>query len=435
MQKSSERAPVTKTNVLIYPAGSENGLEILDALGYHVDINVIGATNKADFSSLCYADLVTDLPPISSASHRSAFLRLVRSKNVSICFATHDSVALTLAQQVGESVTIPNPDLFTNRACRDKGLTYSHFRSEAWCPWFTYSIDEARFPCVFKMRCEQGGQGFRYLQSSSDVPLNELFEREGLLCEYLPGEEVTVDCYTDRAGELLHCGPRLRARTLGGISTSCVLVDDATISSIAAVINSKLKFWGPWYFQLKRDGSGSWKLMEISARCSGAMVAQRVRGVNLPLLFVHEVLGNKVEITPRSLGSRVERRLVSRAAFCSTIAALYIDYDDTLIVRDRVNAEVLALMYQAISSGVPVSLITRHAGDLSKSLRRFRLFEEMFDQVHHIGMSQSKVSLMCERSLLVDNSYAERAHVNVFPDRFAVDVDAVPLFSFEFSRG
>ena len=38
-----------------------------------------------------------------------------------------------------------------------------------------------------------------------------------IICEYLPGEEVTIDCFTDKNRKLLFCNPRAADRILAGI--------------------------------------------------------------------------------------------------------------------------------------------------------------------------------------------------------------------------
>ena len=38
-----------------------------------------------------------------------------------------------------------------------------------------------------------------------------------IICEYLPGEEVTVDCFTNKNHKLLFCNPRAADRMLAGI--------------------------------------------------------------------------------------------------------------------------------------------------------------------------------------------------------------------------
>lgn len=57
------------------------------------------------------------------------------------------------------------------------------------------------------------------LESKQDIPQNINFN-DYVICEYLRGEEYTVDCLTDRNGRLLFISPRSRERILAGISVA-----------------------------------------------------------------------------------------------------------------------------------------------------------------------------------------------------------------------
>ncbi|WP_438451101.1 ATP-grasp domain-containing protein, partial [Listeria monocytogenes] len=81
---------------------------------------------------------------------------------------------------------------------------------------------------------------------------------------------------TDRSRRLLWIGPRTRERVKAGISMrSRLLPQSPRITEIAHQINDGMPLRGPWFFQLKRDRHGAWKLLEISCRVAGTMAAQR----------------------------------------------------------------------------------------------------------------------------------------------------------------
>src|SRR5204863_4782695 len=122
---------------------------------------------------------------------------------------------------------------------------------------------------------------------------------EPLLVEYLPGDEITVDCFSDRNRNLIWIGARTRERVKAGItmrSTFLKLTPD--IDAIARKLNDGLTLRGPWFFQLRADRNHEWKLLETSCRVAGAMAAQRAKGINLPLMAVQDYLGRSLISLP-----------------------------------------------------------------------------------------------------------------------------------------
>jgi hypothetical protein len=61
---------------------------------------------------------------------------------------------------------------------------------------------------------------------------------------------------------------------------TALLATSDDVPEIATHINAELTLRGPWFFQLKPDSRGGWKLLEISCRVAGSVVAQRARGVS-----------------------------------------------------------------------------------------------------------------------------------------------------------
>src|SRR5690606_20587249 len=118
-----------------------------------------------------------------------------------------------------------------------------------------------------------------------------------IFVEYLPGKEYTIDCFTNRHGELLFSGARERAEVKMGISFKSIEIElTKEIKLIAQRINDKLNFRGLWFFQLKEDRNGDLKLLEVSTRTAGTMGFFRHKGVNLPLFSVFDALNMDLSI-------------------------------------------------------------------------------------------------------------------------------------------
>jgi hypothetical protein len=98
----------------------------------------------------------------------------------------------------------------------------------------------------------QGSKGALLVKNEHEF--NNTFVNDGsiLIMENLPGNEYTVDCFTDRHGDLLFCQPRERIRILNGISVNSKAVEIPEVFEIAKEINGKMSFRGVWFFQLKK---------------------------------------------------------------------------------------------------------------------------------------------------------------------------------------
>jgi carbamoyl-phosphate synthase large subunit len=75
---------------------------------------------------------------------------------------------------------------------------------------------------------------------------------EKIVLEYLPGEEFTIDCFSDLNHKILFAGARKRSRTRVGISVATEITEVEEASVIAEKISQALKMNGAWFFQLKR---------------------------------------------------------------------------------------------------------------------------------------------------------------------------------------
>ena len=197
---------------------------------------------------------------------------------------------------------------------------------------------------------------------------------EYALCQYLPGREVSVDCFTDRHGVLRFVSPRTRDRIKAGIAVrSHFLPEDRRINEIAKDLNSRFKFNGAWFFQLKEDSSGEYKLMEVSPRIAGTSGLTRNRGVNLPLLTLYNVWGYDVDIIDNGSQLLLDRAFISRFKSGLSYDNVYVDFDDSLIFRGKVNLGLIAFLYQAQNQGKKVYMLTKHRGDIREELLRYNI--------------------------------------------------------------
>ena len=416
-----------KTNVLIFPAGEINSVELHEALSHNVNIEVYGASSVDRHGPYVFEHYRTGLPFISAPNFLPAFNALLNEWSIDFIFPTHDTVTLYLAEHREElAAALIAPPVETAAVCRDKKKTYDLFADCAFCPAVYPSPEQ--FPCFIKPRDGQGSQGAKLLKGAEDIPAG-FASADFVITEYLPGEELTVDCLTDAQGALKAAMPRVRSRTMAGVSVAGkTLPADEEITEIAETINSRLRFCGLWYFQVKRAQNGRWKLLEISGRCAGTMCLSRARGVNLPLLSVYAAMGRQVSVFENPDPVTVDRTLISRYSAGFEYHTAYVDYDDTVVEGDRVCLPVIRYLYQCRNRGVKTVLLSRHELDhedsLLHSLSAHAISEALFDQIVSVPEGHEKSEyIKPEGAVFIDNAYAERKKIH--------DCYGMPVFDVE----
>ena len=284
------------------------------------------------------------------------------------------------------------------------------------------------YPVFIKPRKGQGSVGAKLIRSAGDMTDN-IDLCDYVITEYLPGKEITVDCLTDRHGELRAVLPRSRDRLLAGISVSAKdieLTDE--IKHIASTINSKLKFRGLWWFQLKEDNDKKMKLLEVSTRCAGTMCMARARGVNLALLSVYDALGYDVEVFINPYHIKLDRSLISRYKIDYEYENVYFDFDDTLIINNKVHLPAISFLYQCKNKGKKIFLITKHETDIYEDLKKYDLPESLFEEIILLKPKENKEDyIKKEKAIFIDNMYAERKSVITKLGIPVFDVDAIEV--------
>ncbi|SAK99812.1 carbamoyl phosphate synthase-like protein [Caballeronia fortuita] len=418
----------SKVRVLVFPCGSESASEIHQALRHSVHVELFGASSVEDHGRVRFQNYIGDVPNIADASFDASFARIVADHSIDMVFATHDTVLDYLAPRADAlGFFLVNGDAAATHVARRKSATYTLFDDCAWSPAMFSNVDAVKsWPAVVKPDLGQGGQGVAVVRNANEAWTAIEATRHPVLVEYLPGEEITVDCFTDFERELVWAGPRTRERVRAGISMRSRFVElTPDIREIAETINARVAMRGPWFFQLKRAANGEWKLLEISCRIAGTMVAQRARGINLPLMAVQDFMKRKLLPLDCKHVPLIERNIATRAVFDYEYDDVFVDLDDTLIIDGRVTPSVIAFLYQAQGDGKRITLITRHRHDVNTTLRDARIGAGLFDAIIHIDDIQRKSAHIKERAIFVDNHFPERLDVSRENGIPVFDVDRI----------
>lgn len=404
-----------KKRIAIFPAGTEIGLEINRALKYSTHLEIYGFTSLKNHSEYVYSNYVGGLPLYTDDSFINELNYYIEKHKIDFIFPAHDDVQLFLTENADKIKSfIITTDIETVKVCRSKIETYKYFYNESFIPKI-YSNKQSvdAFPVFIKPDIGQGARGAKVVKNMIELE-NAIYENQRIvICEYLPGEEYTIDCFTDFNRNLRACKFRNRKRIKTGISVNSQMLSmDKEVIQIANIINKKLKFNGAWFFQLKIDKNDKYKLLEIAPRVSGTMGLSRNTGINYSLLTIFNIMKIPVSIIENKYNIEVDRAFINRYKTDIEYDTVYLDLDDTLIVNNKVNNFLIMFLYQIVNKQKKIILLTKHKEDTKVTLSKFKICTDLFNEIIHIKNDDEKSKyIIRNKAIFIDDSFSERYKV------------------------
>lgn len=417
-------------NVLVFPAGSEIGLEIERSLRHVRHFKVFGCSSVADHAPYAYEFMTNPLPYFSDPNFTQKLSEVINHYKIDFIFPAHDDLVELLPQlkqsgQLPEHVKIVGSPLNTSTLARSKRATYEHLKNFITTPnqISKESITQDLLPLFAKPDRGQGSKGANKISNIQELATLPL---DSVITEFLPGDEYTIDCFTDRNGVLRFSGGRTRARVSNGISVSSIEYFDDEFQRLAEQINSALSFRGMWFFQLKRRKDHTLVLLEIAPRVSGGMGFFRAKGINLPLLALYDLMNLEIDIFANHFNLTRDCALYPSYSLDLEFSDVYIDLDDTLIFDHITNSDLMGLIYKWKNQSKNIHLITRHRAvhgiDPLETLHQHKIIASLFSSVIEVSKGQLKSTFIdISSAIFIDDSASERLDVH--------NVCSIPTFT------
>lgn len=416
-----------KKKVLVFPCGSEIGLEIHRALAWSKYVELFGASSvSSNHGKYVYKNYIEGLPFVQDATFISKFNALIDEHKVDFVFPAHDDVIAEISKNQDRlACTFIGSPAKTCQVCRSKCRTYKEFKTIIRTPTVYENPQQVlSLPVFLKPNIGQGSKGTYLARSHEEIEFYLKRDPSLLVLEYLPGNEFTIDCFTDFQGRLRFVGARERVRTQNGISVQTRPAYNRVFNLLAEKINQTLKFRGAWFFQVKEDVNGELALMEIAPRIAGGMGLYRNLGINFALLAIFDAMNVEIEVLDNGYYLEMDRALTNRFRIPLKYTHVYVDLDDCLIFETKVNTMLVAFLYQCLNKGIKCHLVTRSKEPL-KILSEYRL-EGLFDTIVSIDAETPKSLFITEKNaILIDDSFAERMEVYRSLNIPIFDLDAV----------
>jgi hypothetical protein len=153
--------------------------------------------------------------------------------------------------------------------------------------------------------------------------------------------------------------------------------------------------------------------LEVASRLGGSSALFRARGINFALLSVFDAFNIDIEIIINNYDIELDRALDNKFRTSLNYSSVYVDFDDCLIVNNKINKELVAFLFQAFTDNKKIILISKHDGDLQLALKKFRL-DTLFDEVIQLKKEDEKYKYIQDKNgIFIDDSFNERKKVLV----------------------
>ncbi len=351
--------------VLVFPACSEPGLEIVRALIDQPGLEIVGGSSlppSQDPSSLILRHHVT-IPWLGAGEFHDALMKVLRDYRIQVVFPATDGLITALSRtDMGDVVLVaPRPDI--TEICLSKLKTYERLQGVVPAPCVYEDDGEVEFPAYAKPLEEAGMRGHMQVNDPEDLRIAR--KRDLLVTEFLPGEEYEVNCLSDLQGSLLYANIRRLGRRVGGHVLDSQTLEDAYMKTNVEAIAAKLRIEGPWFAQFKCNRQDRPVLIEVNARIGGGSGLNRFGGVNLPLLAVKLFTGQPI---PKRIASRQVAVTRSLQFYVNTEPIDRVVWEWRSLIRadGKVNPRAMACLFDLKNRGIrqyllhPAGVNVRH---------------------------------------------------------------------------
>lgn len=405
----------TNLNVLIFPSGSGVSKEIFDSLKYIRWITIFGTDyDEKNFSFYQFENIILDAPFIKDEEKTINYIKdIIIKHNIDCIFPAFDSIIVFLKKyEEILGVKIISSPLETCNICLSKKKTYNLLKDYINVP-ISYDYDEVKeFPVFIKPECGYGSRDSIKINNKIELEFYNSTIKNNIICEYLQGDEFTVDCFSSNSNGLIYCEARKREKTVNGLSVLTTHIDLPYVKNIGNIISNKLKFIGAWFFQVKYNKNNTLTLLEIAPRIPGAACLHRNQGINFPLLSIYEHFGNNIDsILLNNYNISCFKCFENRFKLSITYDTVYVDLDDTIIIKNKVNTKIIQYLYYIKNNNKKIILITRNL-EPYKTLEKFYINVNLFDEIIKVNKHEKKSNFINNlNSIFIDDSYQERLDV------------------------
>jgi carbamoyl-phosphate synthase large subunit len=240
-----------------------NIIKHLQTLGHW--IHAIDANEKALPLARTMADKVTRSPLADGEDYLSFMGDRIKESDLFIPFIDEE-IATLLGhgdKDLWEKCLLPEPT--TTRICLYK-KKFQAFCTENGLP---VALCSNTVPSVFKPDLGRGGKGVEMIRSLSG--LAEKSRSEGVIQDFIAGDEYTIDALFSTDGRLITISAR-RRDIASGVSIIGTIVDPSPFFPLVEKLGDRLKFRYLINIQVIQDDKNVFHIIEINPRIAGSVM-------------------------------------------------------------------------------------------------------------------------------------------------------------------
>lgn len=264
-----------------------------------------------------FVDKFYKIPKASESGYISSLLNVCKEESVKVLIPLYEGEFEILHnvrekfREVGTLLLLSNGEIL--EICKDKRKTYEYFinskvnlpkvyTEEEITSIITYGYMD-KLPLIIKPRDGMGSNGIYKINNFNELKFFKDYVKDGIIQEYIDGEEYTVDVLTDLKGEPVYVVPRKRLEVRSGeVVKSSTCRDEKIISETLKVmehLNSltdckQLRLLGPLTIQFFKKTNGDIYLLEINPRFGGGVPLSFEAGADYGQKILEMLQGKEV---------------------------------------------------------------------------------------------------------------------------------------------
>lgn len=393
-----------KKRVLVLSCGALTATDMSVSLKDNDEFELWGTSIYKDHGIYTYKNYISDIPKISDPNFVEILNKKIKEYNIKYLVPTHEDMCLFLQKNKEKinAITLSS-NYETSLICRYKTKTYEKMKNYDFIPKIYKKEEVKKYPVFIKKDDDQGARNCHKVNTKQELDLYTK-NLDMIICEYLPGDEVTVDCFTNKDRKLIFCNPRATDRMLAGIDVHSrrIKLDDE-IKYIAESLNKEIEFRGCWFFQIKKDKNGKFKLLEIATRLAGTFSLSRCLDVNLLLMQLKDMEGQDVNITFNNIDIESDKQFTGKYSLGIKYNTVYIDFESCFLEKEKVDTFLMLYLYQCINKNIEIILLVENIENTLNYLIENKIDKKIFKEIILISKNEIKKTLK-EESILISNN-------------------------------
>jgi len=295
-------------NILILSVGKR--VELVNCFkdaARRLNINsiIVGGDCQNTAPALYFSDKICILPKISSSEYIDEIIACCNENDIALVVPTIDTDLLLLSQnrKYIESKTKAKVLVSDNHVieiCRDKIKTQKFLLDNGFKAPYLYLEAELEkdvdltYPLFIKPKDGSSSINTFIVNNVDELKTYRNLINNSIVQDYIKGEEFTVDCFLDFAGNIITIVPRLRIATRAGEILKGQIIKDKQIISESKRLLKLLKPIGQITIQCMKTKNGIY-FIEINPRFGGGAPMSIVSGADSCENIYRLLMGEKLE--------------------------------------------------------------------------------------------------------------------------------------------